>query len=155
MNVSVDVLFNVPIRPVRFSSKPYGCTLFKISSHEILLFSHPTIRKQVDEKFIPHLKYNTIWCYFMAVLTDTGEDSKVVHRRKRRYFLLFFPDASESKLLASTFGNFRLYRLRRHTVIKRNINDIIISISIWDCQIRTNFIYEPMRQVNFWNLLRR
>ena len=63
------------------------------------------------------------------LLTDTGEDSKLVHRRKRskvnaaqpRYFLFFFSDASErrvwlsaeSKILASTFGRFRLYRLMR------------------------------------------
>ena len=56
-------------------------------------------------------------------LTDTGEDSKLLHRRKRpkvdTLFCSFFCDASErrvwlsaeSKILASTFGRFRLYRL--------------------------------------------
>ena len=64
---------------------------------------------------------------FGFCLTDKGEDSRLVHRRKRskekaapsRYFLLFFAEASErrvwlsaeSKILASTFGRFRLYRL--------------------------------------------
>ena len=58
-----------------------------------------------------------------GVLTDTGEDSKLVHRRKRpkvdTLFSALFSDASErrvwlsieSKILASTFGRFRLYRL--------------------------------------------
>ena len=57
-------------------------------------------------------------------LTDTGEDSKLVHRWKRpevdTLFSSLFSDASErrvwlsaeSKLLASTFGRFRLYPLR-------------------------------------------
>ena len=59
-------------------------------------------------------------------LTDIGEDSKLVHRRKRskvkaappRYFLLFFPSdeydsvvAAESKILAFNFERFSLYRL--------------------------------------------
>ena len=55
-------------------------------------------------------------------LTDTGEDSKLVHRRKRqkvdKLFSFPFSEASErrvwlsteSKILASTFGRFRLYR---------------------------------------------
>ena len=57
------------------------------------------------------------------MLTDTGEDSKLVHRPKRpkvdMVFSSLFSDASErrvglnaeSKILASTFGRFRLYRL--------------------------------------------
>ena len=54
------------------------------------------------------------------MLTDTGEDSRLVHRQKRpKEDMLFFSDASErrvwlnaeSKILASTFGRFRLYRL--------------------------------------------
>ena len=57
------------------------------------------------------------------LLTDIGEDSKLVHRRKRpkvdTLFSSIFSDASErrvwlsaeSKLLASTFGRFCLYRL--------------------------------------------
>ena len=56
-------------------------------------------------------------------LTDTGEDSKLIHRRKRPKvdtLFSFFSDASErrvwlsaeSKILASTFERFRLYRLR-------------------------------------------
>ena len=56
-------------------------------------------------------------------LTDTGEDSKLVHRRKRSKvdasIFFFFSETSErrvwlsaeSKILASTFGRFRLYRL--------------------------------------------
>ena len=52
-------------------------------------------------------------------LTDTGEDSKT-SKSGREYFLLFFSDASErrvwlsaeSKILASTFERFRLYRLK-------------------------------------------
>ena len=57
------------------------------------------------------------------LLTDTGEDSKLVFRRKHSKvdasIFLFFSDASErrvwlsaeSKTLASTFGRFRRYRL--------------------------------------------
>ena len=57
-------------------------------------------------------------------LTDTGEDSKFIHRRKRpkvdTLFSSLFSDASErgvwlsaeSKILASTLGRFRLYRLK-------------------------------------------
>ena len=60
---------------------------------------------------------------FSSLLTDTGEDSKLVDRRKRpkvdTLFSSLFSDASarrvwlstESKILASTFGRFRLYRL--------------------------------------------
>ena len=56
-------------------------------------------------------------------LTDTGEDSKLVHMRTRpkvdTLFFSLFSDAAErrvwlsaeSKILASTFGHFRLYRL--------------------------------------------
>ena len=59
------------------------------------------------------------------LLTDTGEDSKLVNRRKRSkvdtLFSSLFFDASErrvwlsakSKILASTFGRFRLYRLMK------------------------------------------
>ena len=70
----------------------------------------------------------------MATLTDTGEASKLVHRRKRpkvdtQFFFLFFSDAferrvrlsAESKILASYFGRFRLYRL-----IIRLIRKIVI-----------------------------
>ena len=57
------------------------------------------------------------------LLTDTGDDSKLVHRRKRpkvdTLFSSLFSEASErrvllsaeSKILASTFGRIRLYRL--------------------------------------------
>ena len=57
-------------------------------------------------------------------LTDTGEDSKLVYRRKRpkvdTLLSSLFSNASErrvrlsaeSKILASTFGHFRLYRLK-------------------------------------------
>ena len=60
----------------------------------------------------------------ICTLTDTGEDSKLVHRRKRpkvdTLFSSLFSDASErrvwlsaeSKILAFTFGRFRLYRLK-------------------------------------------
>ena len=63
-------------------------------------------------------------------LTDTGEDSKLVRRRKcpkvDTLFLLFFSAASErrlwltaeSKILAFTFERFRLYRLRFETFLK-------------------------------------
>ena len=60
-------------------------------------------------------------CRKFILLTDTGEDSKLVHRRKwTRYFFLFFStrpsdeydSASGRKKLASTFGHFRLYRLK-------------------------------------------
>ena len=59
----------------------------------------------------------------LKILTDTGEDSKLVHRQKRRkldtLFSSLFSDvferrvwlSAESKILASTFERFRLYRL--------------------------------------------
>ena len=68
------------------------------------------------------------------VLTDAGEDSKLVHRRKRpkvdTLFRSLFSDASErrvrfsaeSKILASTFGRFGLYRLRE-IVCKLPVNN--------------------------------
>ena len=71
------------------------------------------------------------------VLTDTGEDSKLVHRRKRpkvdTIFSSLFSDASErrvwlsaeSKILASTFGLFRLYRL----IQVFNTNKSILSLT--------------------------
>ena len=55
-------------------------------------------------------------------LADTSEDSKLVYRHKNRreYFLPLFSDAAErrvwlnaeSKILASTFVQIRLYRLK-------------------------------------------
>ena len=62
------------------------------------------------------------FCLQNQALTDTGEDSKLVHRRKGpkvdTLFSSLFFDVSErrvwlsaeSKILASTFGRFRLYR---------------------------------------------
>ena len=61
---------------------------------------------------------------FISHKTDTGEDSKLVHTRKSpkvdTLFSSLFSDASErrvllsteSKILASTFECFRLYRLK-------------------------------------------
>ena len=63
--------------------------------------------------------------FFPVLHRLTGEDLKLVHRQKSpkvnaappRYFLLFFSNerrvwlSAESKILASTFGRFRLYRL--------------------------------------------
>ena len=66
---------------------------------------------------------------FFEGFTDTGEDSKLVHRRKRpkvdTLYPSLFSDASErgvrliaeSKILASTFGRFRLYRLNLKIVL--------------------------------------
>ena len=65
-----------------------------------------------------------ILIYNKILLTDTGEGSKLVHRRERpkvdTLFSSLFSGASErrvwlsaeSKILASTFGRFRLYRLK-------------------------------------------
>ena len=64
-----------------------------------------------------------VLCFVNSILTDTGEDSKLVHRLKRpkvdASIFCSFSDAAEqrvllsadSKILASTFGRFRLYRL--------------------------------------------
>ena len=66
-----------------------------------------------------------------APLTDTGKDSKLVHRRKRpkvdTLFSSLFSDASErrvwpsaeSKILASTFRRLSLYRLRNDLKLNR------------------------------------
>ena len=62
--------------------------------------------------------------FYFETLIDTGEDSTPVHRQKRPKmdtpYSSLFSDASErrvwlsaeSKMLASTFGLFRLYRLK-------------------------------------------
>ena len=68
---------------------------------------------------------------FVRCLTDTGEDSKLVHRRKRpkveTLFSSFFDAferrvwlSAESKILALIFGDFRLYRLtlRVHHILR-------------------------------------
>ena len=55
---------------------------------------------------------------FNLDLTDKGDDSKLVHRRKRPKVDASIFDSSlgrvgkkEKKILASTYGRFRLYRL--------------------------------------------
>ena len=77
--------------------------------------------KKVDLNIEPHF---IVLVILDPNLTETGEDSKLVHRRKRpkvdTLFSSLFFDASErrvwlsaeSKILASTFGRFRLYKLR-------------------------------------------
>ena len=72
----------------------------------------------------PVLRHSSLLKHLMVFtrfLTDTGEDSKLVHRRKRQkrtqchHAIFFFSDTSawrvwlsaESKILASTFGRFR------------------------------------------------
>ena len=72
-----------------------------------------------------------IFYEFVRCLTDTGEDSKLVHRRKRpkveTHFFSFFDAferrvwlSAESKMLVLIFGHFRLYRLtlRVHHILR-------------------------------------
>ena len=80
---------------------------------------------RITRNKLAHLKNFYVWIKLFEnkpeVLTDTGEDSKLVHRRicpkvDASIFFSFFFDASkrqvfESKILASTFGRFRMYRL--------------------------------------------
>ena len=83
-----------------------------------------------------------------GVLTDTGEDSKLVHRRKRpkveTLFSSLFSDAcerrvwliAESKILASTLGRFRLYRLKQLSLQRISLdqvekfNNVFISVDL-------------------------
>ena len=83
------------------------------------------------------------------MFTDTGEDSKFVHRRKRpkvdTLFPSLFSDASErrvwlsaeSKILASTFGRFCLYRLnswfRADIIFKYSYFFVYIYLHILSC----------------------
>ena len=94
-----------------------------------------------------NLSFHLMLIFILCKLTDISEDSKLVHRRKRskvnaaspRFFLLFCDAferrlwlSAESKILASTFGRFRLYRLRafRNFILKwygsENLNNLTL-----------------------------
>ena len=133
-----------------------NCTFFGLSMHlgEI---------RQIQIKVLNNK--NLRWNFFLndffvnvkRLLTDTGEDSKLVQRRKRpkmdTLFSSLFYDASErrvwlsaeSKILVSTFGRFRLYRL---TFLQNQNYKTLKDEEVWNC---LNFCFPP--SIAFRNFL--
>ena len=91
--------------------------------------------------------------FLIMILTDTDKSSKLVHRRKRTkvdtLFSSLFLDASErrvwlsteSKILASTFGRFCLYRLKHSAIF---FDEKIFSFSF--ASNVTKFCHAPQRK---------
>ena len=124
-------LSNIEIFLEILSGLKKGTTNFTICVRLVSKIYYWTDSLVFSENLILWSKFQSQGFKFLMIdflpLTDTGEDSKLVHRRKRpkldTLFSSLFPDGSErrvwlsaeSKILASTFGRFRLYRL-----IKKN-----------------------------------
>ena len=114
---------------------------------------------QLSQKIINKNEHISKSLIFLKMrLTDTGEDSKLVHRWKRpkvdTLFSSLFYDASErrvwlsaeSKILASTFGRFRLYRLKWAIMrkLERSNHKLWLCIfTIFESVMFNNFVINP------------
>ena len=95
-------------------------------------------------------------------LTDTGEDSKLVHRRKRSKadasIFFFFCDVSErrvwlsaeSKILAFTFERFRLYRLRNR---KFDVSSYVLRFYSATFDIDQNLTFSTLLWISWPNVI--
>ena len=117
---------------LKFFTKPF----YEFWYTFLVSFRWPLTRPNFDNS----LNGSLLKVHSKSFLTVTGEDSKLVYRRKRpkvdTLFSSLFSDASErrvwlsaeSKILASTFGRFRLYRLK--PIISQNLKNFSTNITV-------------------------